>query len=696
MTVRNIKKSLAGVEDLAIGIGELQQERGVVHRVNVFPSSYSYIDMQQYEGGDFFRLYGSDVSYTDYRRNPAGTVGIPAGVGGVWEPLTNNDKIIGGNTIDGAYLVDETYLVWHAASGRNYSWSGTFPRTVAPGVDPTAVGSGYVPRTDVALRTEIGGADGARMIGACPDVATLRTIEPTTNGQRIPVIGYLSSHPLRGGSDWYADTTDTVSVDNGVDCIVTIGGKRWKRRNVAFLTLADCGLAGDNVVDDTAGFNRAISYSQAKDRVVYGIAGDNYKTTGALQLVNQTTNVAAKIHGAGRNVCTISPVGTFDAVRAWGLGWGSSGQGAAFEVQFGGFLISGAGLTGNLLDIRRVGLWSKFFDIRGTNNNGVGMYLQSVFDHEYRDIEMRNCAGLGVQVYESKASDPDGFQECSFLTFDRVHAINCNGKTIQWQCRGGDCYTFTQCKPSEGEVGIDFINGSVGHTLVGTYVDGQASHAFDNVGIRFGADCFGNSVLGGRYWNTKYAIDFAGGGRSSVSATNVVYDSPMGSSVFDVRLQAGVQQPVSVAAGLAVSDLSTNMLRVPRLPATSGTWVPSINFDSGLTGSFTYTAQAGEWWLDGKMLFVRAVIRWSGKPTAGNGAGITLPMNVKLGPNNLALRFKPDQMDVTGFAFLGHFQNNGLTSKLYMYDSAISSNAATASAFAASGSIILQASLPTP
>ena len=50
MTVRNIKKSLAGVEDIAIGIGALQQERGIVHRVNVFPSSYSYIDMQQYEG----------------------------------------------------------------------------------------------------------------------------------------------------------------------------------------------------------------------------------------------------------------------------------------------------------------------------------------------------------------------------------------------------------------------------------------------------------------------------------------------------------------------------------------------------------------------------------------------------------------------------------------------------------------------
>lgn len=163
MTVRNIKKSLAGVEDIVTGIGTLQQERGIVHRVNVFPSSYSYIDMQQYEGGDFFRLYGSDLSYTDYRRNPAGTVGIPAGAGGVWEPLTSNDKIVGGNTTDGAYLVDDTYLVWHAATSSNYAWTGPFPKAVAPGTDPTAV-AGYAPRTDAGLRNELSSDNGYQLV----------------------------------------------------------------------------------------------------------------------------------------------------------------------------------------------------------------------------------------------------------------------------------------------------------------------------------------------------------------------------------------------------------------------------------------------------------------------------------------------------------------------------------------------------
>lgn len=39
-----------------------------------------------------------------------------------------------------------------AGFGNYYSWSGEFPKTVAPGSDPAAVGSGFVPRTDIVLR----------------------------------------------------------------------------------------------------------------------------------------------------------------------------------------------------------------------------------------------------------------------------------------------------------------------------------------------------------------------------------------------------------------------------------------------------------------------------------------------------------------------------------------------------------------
>lgn len=154
MTTRNIKKSLAGTEDLALGIGIVTQERGEIHRVNVFPSSYYYGDMQRYEGGDFFRLFGSDLSYTDYRRNPAGTLGLPASAGGTWEPLTSSDKIIGGNSSFGAYLATSDYVVWHAATGFNYKWLGSYPKTVEPGYN-VAADSSYVALPEASLRQEL-------------------------------------------------------------------------------------------------------------------------------------------------------------------------------------------------------------------------------------------------------------------------------------------------------------------------------------------------------------------------------------------------------------------------------------------------------------------------------------------------------------------------------------------------------------
>ena len=46
-----------------------------------------------------------------------------------------------------------------------YSWGGTLPHAVAPGTDPAAAGSGYTPRTDLALRSQLASNDGSLLIG---------------------------------------------------------------------------------------------------------------------------------------------------------------------------------------------------------------------------------------------------------------------------------------------------------------------------------------------------------------------------------------------------------------------------------------------------------------------------------------------------------------------------------------------------
>lgn len=67
----------------------------------------------------------------------------------------------------GGLLTDCSQAVKHT-DGKWYSWSGVFPvggKVVTAGTDPTVVGSGYVPRTDVVLRNELADDGGAGLIG---------------------------------------------------------------------------------------------------------------------------------------------------------------------------------------------------------------------------------------------------------------------------------------------------------------------------------------------------------------------------------------------------------------------------------------------------------------------------------------------------------------------------------------------------
>ncbi len=49
------------------------------------------------------------------------------------------------------------------------------------------------------FQVNIGSSDGFKYVGQCPDVPTLRTIEPTTNGQRILLREYTAGTGYGGG-----------------------------------------------------------------------------------------------------------------------------------------------------------------------------------------------------------------------------------------------------------------------------------------------------------------------------------------------------------------------------------------------------------------------------------------------------------------------------------------------------------------
>ena len=66
--------------------------------------------------------------------------------------------------------------------------------------------------------------NGLQKIGRANTASILRAYEPTTPGESVLA-------DINGLDYWYYDNTDTTTPDNGYFCIVTSGGKRWRRNN---------------------------------------------------------------------------------------------------------------------------------------------------------------------------------------------------------------------------------------------------------------------------------------------------------------------------------------------------------------------------------------------------------------------------------------------------------------------------------
>ncbi|HAS1184503.1 TPA: hypothetical protein I3819_002845 [Enterobacter cloacae] len=101
--------------------------------------------------------------------------------------------------------------------------------------------------------------DGFKYIGACPDIATLRTIEPTSDGQRITLKQHTAGTGL-GGGQFRSVIAGSTYTDNNGTIIKTAGGAAWIRINADILNPLMFGAKGDGVsTTDVAAVNQCIA-----------------------------------------------------------------------------------------------------------------------------------------------------------------------------------------------------------------------------------------------------------------------------------------------------------------------------------------------------------------------------------------------------------------------------------------------------
>ncbi|MEE9659136.1 right-handed parallel beta-helix repeat-containing protein [Enterobacter cloacae complex sp. CARB60] len=107
-------------------------------------------------------------------------------------------------------------------------------------------------------KTELAATDGEKFIGICPSIATLRSTEPTSNGQRIT----LREHTVgtgKGGGQFRAVLSGSSYTDNNGTIIKTSGGAAWLRINSEITNPLMFGAQATVGVDDSSAINAAIA-----------------------------------------------------------------------------------------------------------------------------------------------------------------------------------------------------------------------------------------------------------------------------------------------------------------------------------------------------------------------------------------------------------------------------------------------------
>lgn len=147
--------------------------------------------------------------------------------------------------------------------------------------------------TDVMI--QLAANDGLKFIGQCPDISTLRTIEPETNGQRITLRQHTIGTGLGGGAFRSVLAGTGYTDDDGV-VIKTAGGSVWLRINADKVNPFMFGATGG--ADDTAALQKMLECGRAAE------LGTNVWKASNLELNNKSCSLS----GSGLHVSRIEQI----------------------------------------------------------------------------------------------------------------------------------------------------------------------------------------------------------------------------------------------------------------------------------------------------------------------------------------------------------------------------------------------------
>lgn len=145
------------------------------------------------------------------------------------------------------------------------------------------------------FRQSLASSDGFKYVGQCPDIETLRTIEPESAGQRIILRQHTAGTGLGGGSFRAIIDGTGYEDDNGV-VIKTNGGSVWLRINADKVNPFMFGATGGD--DDTAALQKMLECGRAAE------LGSNVWKASNLEMNNKSCSLS----GSGLHTSRIEQI----------------------------------------------------------------------------------------------------------------------------------------------------------------------------------------------------------------------------------------------------------------------------------------------------------------------------------------------------------------------------------------------------
>ena len=448
-----------------------------------------------------------------------------------------------------------------------------------------------------------------------PSIAALRLMTFTgwANKTKITVHSYyVSAAPDGGGDDFELDKTDTTTADNGGTVIVASDGTRLKRLYSGDLNLRWFGAKGDEVTDDTASLQAAVTWlhpnaidasSKQQGGVIYFPAGRYLMNGTRVDLpAHITLRGDFSWTGSSENnyYCAqiISNI-TTPIIRMYG-------GNAIIGLDFIYTLTGGALATSGFIEI-----WDLDNEIRYCRFNGkdraITLYGLPVAG---KTASGRIIGNIFFNLFSTGANS-------AAIVFDTTNAA-VSGNIIDdnfFNVDTGNGYT--------GKTGI-LVIGANG--LEGTSI---SKSNFQNFGLAnsTGIDVSGkgigirDSVFSGFGGATSQAIRIGNAGTTAgveISTNHFYGNTRSVVSVGATSMRIGPNNYTGVGTNL-VKDAAS---QIDDFGDQAVSWTPAISFGGGTTG-ITYSSQYGKYTKTGNMVTVSGRIALTNKGSSSGTARIT-------------------------------------------------------------------------